>query len=280
MGCMDQLIIIPLMQIANLSEISRQTWVIIGMQPLRTPPGAAERFIMRIILSTLPQLWEQIRIGDAQVSSPRYVYRYNTINSSLQGQPWIDWHGYYINQVDQDSSKGVEVYGNYFNISGPAAGNMISARGGKSFIFYNNLSAASVADLKVYTDECPKTYVTQQLMNNTYFWRNYKNNSTLLGVYHDAQQTCAGAVGPLNPQENQDWFRDSGSAPYVACGTPANLPKTCTVGQGYWATTQSCSNLTGMVGVNPTTPISGTLYKCTSTNTWTLSIHPIPILIH
>ena len=52
-------------------------------------------------------------IGDAQVSSPRLVYRYNTINSPYQGQPWIDWHGHYMNQgYNQDSSKGVEVYGN------------------------------------------------------------------------------------------------------------------------------------------------------------------------
>ena len=109
---------------------------------------------------------------------------------------------------------------------------MISARGGKSFIFFNNLSASSVADLKVYTDDCPTTYVTQQLINNTYFWRNYKNNSTLLGVYHDAQQTCTGAVGPLNPQENQDWFRDSGSTPYVTCGTIANLPRNLYRGTG------------------------------------------------
>jgi hypothetical protein len=54
----------------------------------------------------------------------------------------------------------------------------------------------------------------------------------------------------------------------VGCGTLANLPASCTTGVGYWATDQSCSDLTGTVGVNPTTPISGTLYKCTSTNTW------------
>ena len=29
-----------------------------------------------------------------------------------------------------------------------------------------------------------------------------------------------------------------------------------------------CSDLSGMVGANPTNPISGTLYKCTAPNTW------------
>ena len=29
------------------------------------------------------------------------------------------------------------------------------------------------------------------------------------------------------------------------------------------------TSLTGMVGRSPATPISGTLYKCTATNTWT-----------
>ena len=70
------------------------------------------------------------------------------------------------------------------------------------------------------------------------------------------------------PLLGRDVFSDA-STPGVSCGKTENLPATCTVGQGYWATTQSCSDLTGMVGVNPATPISGTLYKCTSTNTWT-----------
>lgn len=60
----------------------------------------------------------------------------------------------------------------------------------------------------------------------------------------------------------------------VGCGTLAARPATCTTGVGYWATSQSCSDLTGLVGTSPTTPISGTLYKCTSTNTWTAYYTP------
>lgn len=60
----------------------------------------------------------------------------------------------------------------------------------------------------------------------------------------------------------------------TGCGTLANRPGTCTAGVGYWATDQSCSDLTGMVGATPSTPISGTLYKCTATNTWTAYYTP------
>lgn len=55
----------------------------------------------------------------------------------------------------------------------------------------------------------------------------------------------------------------------VGCGTLASRPATCTTGVGYWATNQSCTDLTGMTGKDPATPISGVLYKCTATNTWT-----------
>ena len=60
----------------------------------------------------------------------------------------------------------------------------------------------------------------------------------------------------------------------VGAGTLDNRPATCTTGTAYWATTQSVSDLTGMVGRMPSTPITGTLYKCTATNTWTAYYTP------
>jgi len=60
----------------------------------------------------------------------------------------------------------------------------------------------------------------------------------------------------------------------MGCGSLTNRPSMCIAGQSYWATNQLCSDLTGMVGANPTTPISGTLYKCTATNTWTAYYDP------
>ena len=49
----------------------------------------------------------------------------------------------------------------------------------------------------------------------------------------------------------------------VGCGTLAemNAITPTSVGIGFWVTNQSCSNITNLVGANPTTPISGTLYR-------------------
>jgi hypothetical protein len=62
----------------------------------------------------------------------------------------------------------------------------------------------------------------------------------------------------------------------VGCGTLASRPAACTPRVGYWATDQSCTDLAGMVGADPSTPISGTLYVCTAADTWTEYYTPIP----
>ena len=50
-------------------------------------------------------------------------------------------------------------------------------------------------------------------------------------------------------------------------GVLASRPSTCTTGVAYWATDQGSWNSSGSGG-------QGVLYKCTSTNTWTLSYTP------
>jgi hypothetical protein len=60
----------------------------------------------------------------------------------------------------------------------------------------------------------------------------------------------------------------------VGCGKPANRPATCTPGVSYWATEQSCTDMTGMVGTNPATPIKGTLYKCNASGQWVTHYTP------
>lgn len=55
----------------------------------------------------------------------------------------------------------------------------------------------------------------------------------------------------------------------VGAGTLASRPATCTTGVGYWATNQSLTDLTGLIGQNPATPLAGTLSECTSTDTYT-----------
>jgi hypothetical protein len=50
-------------------------------------------------------------------------------------------------------------------------------------------------------------------------------------------------------------------------GTLANRPTSCTAGVAYWATDQGSWNTSGIGG-------QGQLYKCSSTNTWTLAYTP------
>lgn len=84
---------------------------------------------------------------------------------------------------------------------------------------------------------------------------------------------------PANPthiQANRDYYNETGSfngTSGVGYGTLAARPATCTTGVGYWATSQNLSDLSIYRGVGAT-PISGTLYKCTSTDTWTAYYTP------
>jgi hypothetical protein len=70
------------------------------------------------------------------------------------------------------------------------------------------------------------------------------------------------------------WDGATPSTPGITSGPLASRPLACAVGQGYWATNQSTADLTGMVGAHPTTPIFGTLYKCTALNSWTAFYTP------
>lgn len=108
---------------------------------------------------------------------------------------------------------------------------------------------------------------------NTYIWNNFDQGTRKVMTKRD--DYCADyAIGfPYTITEDRDYWNDKyatfNGTSGVGCGTLAARPATCTTGVGYWATNQSCTDLTGMVGRNPSTPISGTLYKCTDTNTWT-----------
>jgi hypothetical protein len=60
----------------------------------------------------------------------------------------------------------------------------------------------------------------------------------------------------------------------VGCGALASRPTTCRVGTGYWATSQSCTSVSGRVGARAASRIAGTLYRCTAPNTWTAYYTP------
>ena len=134
-------------------------------------------------------------------------------------------------------------------------------------VFYNSIVGG--ANNAAYTSlvVCPTDAPEMQMIHDTHWFGNRSDyTGAFAGTDVSGSITCAGRSGI--PTLGRDIISDN-SIPGVGCGTLANRPSTCSINQGYWATNQSCTDLTGMVGVRPSTPISGTLYKCTATNTWT-----------
>ena len=87
-----------------------------------------------------------------------------------------------------------------------------------------------------------------------------------------------GEISVMNPDVltiNQDYYSSvlSSSCSGASCttgvgsGTLAARPANCTTGTAFWATDQGSWNSSGIGG-------QGVLYKCTATNTWTLSYTP------
>lgn len=236
-----------------------------------------------------------------------YVVRYNTVTGSLAGtSTYFETHGNQPGYIY--GPQITEIYGNYITATGPNKAsasrggkniylNNVMAVGRLSI--WEEFS--DLATSPTYpAGRCPENQggsrqtcsdsCVCQKVHDSYF---INNRATLTGAVHNAyilpgfdfecrwvdnKPSSAGyckavtANNPLELVENIEFFNyvPSGfnGTSGVGCGTLANRPATCIKGVGYWATEQSCSNLTGMVGANPATPISGTLYKCVETNTW------------
>jgi hypothetical protein len=213
---------------------------------------------------------------DCQVGN-RYSFRYNTFHLSVGTYPLMDMHG---NQGSGFySCFGGEIYGN--NVTGGQNGTFLDQRGGRVFVFNNNVTAAMGFQIREEYDDAisPVSYVgpnapqLPQHVNGSYYWGNRINlTGGLLEPYiNDSCSTCQknGLAAGV------DFFFD-GSSPGVGCGPLTNRPATCAPGQAWWATSQSCTNLTGMVGAHPATPIAGTLYRCASTGRWASGVSPLP----
>ena len=202
----------------------------------------------------------------------RYAYRYNTINLTANVYPLFDMHG---NQASQFySTMGAEIYGNNITAYG---GTFLDQRGGRAFVFLNNAAqgmgvqireefADSISPVN-YVGPNPPQYT--QHVNGSYYWGNRRTfTGSLITAYITTDCSMCHENGLA---ENVDFWQDAASfngTSGIGCGTLANRPATCTTGVGYWATNQSCTNLTGMVGAHPANPISGTLYRCIAANTW------------
>jgi hypothetical protein len=199
----------------------------------------------------------------------RLAFRYNTITTPCSTQQIFETHGQ--QGTGMPATFGYEIYGNNI-ISGNKSFNLIRARAGIGLVFYNNAETTTLPGISVYHDDettCSSIEPARKIIHDTYWWNSRKNYGGSLfdmGVEEDFPGlNCAGLTNI--PQMGRDLFSDT-STPGITMGLLANRPKTCTKGQAYWATDQSTTDLTGMVGRNPTTPILGTLYKAVATNTW------------
>jgi len=243
--------------------------------------------------------------GDGYVtdcnSNSKCVVRYNTISS----QSKIDGHGKCTNTPAR-SVRNMEIYGNHWTLTSGYF-TSIEVRGGTGMVFYNrsdNIGGASWMGLVDYATFqaicngytpgccCPDDYPCDDQIGvgkdpkvaasePYYLWNNRVGGSVWLAGRGDSQlsgSVCrnedkcgAGYTTITQIQNNRDYYEFAPSfdgTSGTGCGPLASRPPTCTPGVGYWATDQSCSDLTGMVGAHPSRPIAGTLYKCTATDTW------------
>ena len=197
----------------------------------------------------------------------RYSFRYNDITPVGDTYPLIDLHG----DAGHDCY-GSEVYGNFIDPS--STGDEIRVfdqRGGKVLIFNNYIDARANFQVRSQTSAHETTNLQPTNVSDSYYWGNRKIDGALATAY-------VSRTTDDNPTQDTDFFQDQtgfDATSGVGMGTLAARPSSCTTGVGYWATNQSTTDLTGMTGVNPITPISGTLYKCIATNTWTPYYTPL-----
>jgi len=205
----------------------------------------------------------------------RYVFRYNTVNTTAGLWPMLDAHGN-MGSGDRYATMGVEVYG---NLSSGGDSRVLDHRGGMALAFYNYVTGGGM-DLQVREEHCdslnPPATASDgepQHVSSSYYWNNRDAASGL--VYFNLYENLCGTYHIAPNVDYWDFKTSFNGTQGTGCGTLASRPATCTTGVGYWATTQSCSTVpSASIGVNPTTPLSGTLYKCTSTNTWTAYYTP------
>jgi hypothetical protein len=110
-------------------------------------------------------------------------------------------------------------------------------------------------------------------VNHSYFFNNRRLNGNLeqFFVMYDRYDNVNANVPPELVEGREFWNHNESfnGTTGIGCGPLADMPATCTVGVGYWATDQDCSSVSSdNVGANPSSSISGTLYRCVAPNIW------------
>jgi hypothetical protein len=197
----------------------------------------------------------------------RVVIRFNNFNFVA-----VDAHG----TPGNIGQRWWETYNNNFNHINSNDSNtyQVNLRGGSGLIF-NNVGSSGAHPTR--TGMCeedtgyPASYQigrgTNQILDPAYYFGNITLSLDINGCDAPAQ----GGMVALN--------RDVYSSTSASCtpggdcatgvGAGATLPTTCTTGVGFWKTDAGGNWNTAGGGAN-----DGALYKCTSTNTWTLYYTP------
>ncbi|MGZ3803685.1 MAG: hypothetical protein ACXVB4_05720 [Pseudobdellovibrionaceae bacterium] len=214
-----------------------------------------------------------------QAYSGRYVFRYNQVLMQAPSYSLFENHGHQgTGPADSGNTMGsgfgVELYGNQVVSNGYGV-TFFKTRGGRSFVLNNTVDGSF--DLNAYDGSmstCAQEFAHDQTIHDNYFWGNRIGlTGQLASISADNSYNVICDGRDHIPTLGRDVITDTFSSG-VSYGTLVSRPAICTVGQGFWATNQSTTNLAGMVGINPASPISGTLYKCTSPNTWTAFYQP------
>lgn len=188
----------------------------------------------------------------------RWVFRYNSFAAASGISPWLDIHNW--QGPGDQACMGGEVYGNLYTTTGDR---LLSHRGGRATGHHNQTVSGSGGWDHRYSGSvgCPTGFYTIELVNNSFY---FLNRVGATGSLIRDMSTWAAPCGDGTNEVN--WHTDSVAAfdgtLGVGAGTLAARPVTCTPGVGYWATDQSTTDLTGMVGLNPSTPVAGTFYQC------------------
>jgi hypothetical protein len=227
----------------------------------------------------------------------RWVVRFNTwnmANATGQAEFW-DIHGdqNFLGGNGQTSTMISEFYDNTITNAAASVYRWIDYRGGMGMIFDNSLSVSSSPDIEVNQYAIPPDsrsgcypYILNPdksrytgpdfTVNNTYFFNNMINGKLSGATFDPTINSCSvvqnGALSPYGTGVLYGWWNQNNSyngttQVGVGRGPIASRPQSCHLGDGWWATDQGIWNQSGSGG-------QGVLYKCTTTNTWSLYYAP------
>ena len=244
----------------------------------------------------------------------RYVFRYNTVITQPGHDNAFYMEAHSSQEQGNRGTQRWEIYGNIINNQSSAVYFPFRLRGGTGLALYNSIignwtnDAIALDNVRSYAS----AGLGGGMCNGSSAWDGNQDSTgwpcrDQIGRGYDSSfwnyaspapylQVSMPVYGALNRSEtntelpftvinssgnaikaNRDFYGYTASfngTSGMGVGTLANRPATCTKEVGYWATDQSTTNLTGMVGAKPSTPLLGTLYKCTANNTWTAYYTP------